>query len=264
MRLQTLTLTFLAAATVLPAQTNYCWSQETGTHVREVAASYSTAWLIGTTPTGQGNYDVLRWTGYRDHFESVPGQAVKIAVDGYKTPWVLTAQMGIWRRNEKVSGGWERMPGAAREIAAGGREVWVIGDEGRIYRWNGTGWTQVPGTAKQLSISPEEVAYLVNSANELHRYDASANPPWVRVATGITYAAAGPTGRILAVTTNAATPYSLFENGTWKVISNGKGSKVAMESEAFLNAWMVDANGIVNRGQYSTKNCSGSIVGLGQ
>lgn len=63
------------------------------------------------------------------------GLAVKIAVDGSGSPWVVNKLGNIFYKY-KGRGGWKMYAGKAKEIAANGKAVAIIGTDNGIYRLN--------------------------------------------------------------------------------------------------------------------------------
>src|SRR5687768_13668440 len=57
----------------------------------------------------QGNKKLLEWTG--SGFVVREGGAVRVAIDDQRTPWVISAQGNIFRRNLASTTGWDLMPG---------------------------------------------------------------------------------------------------------------------------------------------------------
>jgi hypothetical protein len=80
-------------------------------------------WTVGTIAMGNGNYALYRWVGAG--WVQANGAGVKVAVDGSGIPWVINAAGEIFVSS---GGQWKRVPGSARDIAAGADgSVWVIG-----------------------------------------------------------------------------------------------------------------------------------------
>ena len=70
---------------------------------------------------------------------------------------------------------WERMPGAASDIAVGANgAVWVVGatpvDGGfAIHRWTGARWERVRGGAVEVAVDPEGRPWVVNDRGAIFR-----------------------------------------------------------------------------------------------
>lgn len=190
---------------------------------REVAVGKGNVWAIGSEPRGNGNYNVMHLVG--TEWQTVNGMALRIAVDGTGTPWIVNAQREIYRFNS-VTPGWDRVPGAATEIAAGGDHVWILGgvtrgENNSISRWNGRNWVAVPGLGAKLSVSSSGTAYLVTKSGELWQFSqpAAANP-WVKLASGVNQISAstnpaGASGQDILLITTTHDRIETKSNGTW-------------------------------------------------
>lgn len=66
---------------------------------------------------------------------------------------------------------WKQLPGAAVEISAKGRELWVINSAQKIYRWDGSNWELKPGAAVRLGTSPDGWTWVVNSNDNIFRWN---------------------------------------------------------------------------------------------
>lgn len=177
-----------AAAQILPQGHRFYGETVGSALAREIAVGNGEVWIIGNESTGGGNYNVMHLVG--NHFERVAGQAVKIAVDGQGVPWVITAQNTIWRFDPSRRRSWDRMPGQATEIAAGGNEVWTIGVDANdpdrdIARWNGSRWVGVPGRGAKISVTANGTAYVVNSRGNLYRRTTASTTGFDRLADGV-------------------------------------------------------------------------------
>jgi len=150
-----------------------------------IGAGGGKVWVIGVT-RDPSSYDdrIYRWTGGTtgSPWEQIPGEAMRIAVDGSGNAWVVNAQHNISRFNGSV---FEQIPGAATDIGAGGGKIWVIGVtrdhssyEDKIYRWTGgmTGipWEQIPGEATRIAVDGSGNAWAVNALHNIYRFNGSA------------------------------------------------------------------------------------------
>lgn len=74
-----------------------------------------------------------------------------------------------------VAQDWTQYPGAAVvDISAKGDELWVVNKNGNIYRWAGTKWEMKPGNvgkAVRVGASPDGWTWIVNSADEIFRWN---------------------------------------------------------------------------------------------
>lgn len=152
---------------VAAALLSVAWRQTDGL-ARDIGVGANGAvWVIGTNPV-PGGFGIYRWNG--QNWDSVPGGAVRIAVDRQGAPWVVNSSNVIYRW---AGGGWQQLPGAAYDVGVGANNVaWVIGTNPTpggfgIYRWNGQNWDSVPGGAVRISVDPAGRAWVVNSSNQI-------------------------------------------------------------------------------------------------
>lgn len=71
---------------------------------------------------------------------------------------------------------WHRLPGRAVDIAAHGKNAWILGtnrvDGGHgIFRWTGTLFEPVTGGAMDIAIGPSGKPWVINESNEIFRYN---------------------------------------------------------------------------------------------
>lgn len=144
----------------------------------DIAATDDTVWVIGTDASG-GGYGIYRMASNDGAWERQPGGAVAIALEN-QTPWVVNNANEIFRWN---GAGWECMPGAAIDIAAGDDgEVWAIGTNAAfgghsIHRWDGNNWTTVPGGAERIAVDDDGNPWVANSQHLIFRGDGGSWHP---------------------------------------------------------------------------------------
>lgn len=144
----------------------------------------SSVWIIGCSTPGT-NGGIFRWNG--TGWDQAEGGAVRIAVAVGGIPWVVDQWHYIYRRtsNSPFSGGWNWIPGQARDVGAGvNGDVWVTGTEagsggGFIYVWDeqsasGTDaparaeWVRLPGSATDIAVGPKG-PWVVDSSLTIYR-----------------------------------------------------------------------------------------------
>jgi hypothetical protein len=87
-------------------------------------------------------------------------------------PWVVNDEDRIFRLEGSQ---WHRVPGSAKDIGIGADgSVWVIGADERaggygVYRYNGSGWTKIPGSGRQISVGPDGSPWVVNRDGYIYR-----------------------------------------------------------------------------------------------
>ena len=118
------------------------------------------AWIIGTDDR------VYQWNGSR--WIAVPGSGTAISVDRFGAPWVVNAAGEIYQWE---GGRFVLRPGGARDIGAG-RDVWVVGTDGGIYRLAGSAWSPMGGSGARISAGAPGTAWVVNQAGEIYRWQS--------------------------------------------------------------------------------------------
>lgn len=160
------------------------WTQVDGC-AKDIAASpnQTSTWVVGCTAAGAaGNYRLYRYDG-REWVQK-PGNAKRIAVDGFGTPWIVRADGDVLRQRSDDT--WETLPGCARDIAADILgTAWIIGctAEGNgygIYKWNGAGWTKVSGSAVTIGMGPARRPWIIDSLDHIYRREAD-DSGWERM-----------------------------------------------------------------------------------
>jgi hypothetical protein len=164
------------------------WSQFAGTthgrsnlKVTAVAAGGSNGddrlWMISAEPNGPGGNkihvaepcrkenDLASGRCWRD----AGGAAQKIAVG--REVWVVSADGGIFRRDGQA---WTRIDGCARDIAANGGHLYVVGcdwsqGEATVYRRAGNVWKSTSQKAKTLAVDAAGTPWLVRADGRIFR-----------------------------------------------------------------------------------------------
>lgn len=143
------------------------WQPLPGSATDIAVGGDGTAWVIGTNPK-PGGYGIYWFDG--STWRAAPGGAVRIAAASAQSAWVVNSQGAIYQFE---NGGWQQMPGSARDVGAGGGAVWVVGNNAApggygIYRWAGSAWAPVQGGAAAISVDQVGLAWVVNSAGTVY------------------------------------------------------------------------------------------------
>jgi hypothetical protein len=126
---------------------------------KDIGAGGGQVWVIGVNPAPGGD-TIYRWTGVTsgNPWQDMPGAGTRIDVDDNGNAWVVNDQNNIYRWNGSA---FDQIPGAARDIGAGGGEAWVIGVNpapggDTIYRWTGAAsgnpWQETGGAGSQITL----------------------------------------------------------------------------------------------------------------
>jgi len=149
-------------------------------------------YVIGYNGPGVSDHYIWYWDG--DWYQ-MPGAAVRIAIEGDNTPWVVNSNHRIYRWN---GSNWSLMPGLATDIAAGGSNIYMTGYENpqpqygqKIWQWNGLGWSQIPGNGVKIATDPSGNVVVVNSQNQEFRL---SNGQWISL-PGTAHDVAGNFGK---------------------------------------------------------------------
>ncbi len=147
----------LLMTTIIIGNSNAQWENLPG-KAEAIAAGGDSAgtavWTIGQ------NNAAYKWDESAFSWQSYGGKATKIAVDSDGIPWVVNDQK-VYRLRGQT---WQNMPGKAVEIAAGGGNVFVIGDSKAVYQWNDDAfsWQSVGGKADLIGVDSEGIPWVVN------------------------------------------------------------------------------------------------------
>jgi hypothetical protein len=193
-------------------------------------------WVIGSAPL-PGGFGIHRWNG--SDWDTVDGSAVRIAVNGNE-PWVVTNANTIFRR---VDNRWVQVPGLARDIGAGGGQVWIIGtnpigDNHDIHRWNGSGWTLVDGAAERIDVDGCGRPWVSCAGGEIY---CRINDAWQRISGAARDVGCGGSGWVIG--TNAVAGghgIHWYDRGDWLSIPGGA---VAISAGASNEPWVVNDSG---------------------
>lgn len=163
---------------------------------------------------------------------------------------------------------WNQLPGAAVEISAKGKELWVINQSQRIYRWKGSNWELKPGAAVRVGASPDGWTWVVNSADNIYRWNVLKNN-WDQIQGALTQIDAISKDRgncsnrkqekivnrkfpfNVAIGVNRANNIYLWENNAWKQLP---GAAVWAGIGDGDERWVVNAAQQIYRWNHSTNN----------
>ena len=159
-------------------------------------------WITTNTASSSGDFTIKRWNNALSPpgWESMPGLAVRIAVDPNGDAWVVNHAGGIyrWRRDW---GGWEQLPGLGTDVAIGANgAVWLIGagpgaDHG-IFTWNRNGWTQVDGAGVRVAVDPSGNPWVLASDTSIWRRTGGISGYWQNIVGGGLDIGIGGDGRV--------------------------------------------------------------------
>lgn len=124
---------------------------------RSIAAggdSTDVVWAIGQSR------NIFRWNEDSFTWQNMAGNADRIAVADNGVPWAIN-NLQIYRLRGQV---WQSLPGRARDIGAGGGEVFVIGEGGAVFKWNEDSftWQNMGGNAERITVDDNGIPWVIN------------------------------------------------------------------------------------------------------
>lgn len=120
----------------------------------DIASGGNQVWGIGDSKI------VYMWDENAYSWQSYGGKAEVIAVDNTGRPWVINGNK-IYRLRGQV---WQNIPGNAKDIAAGGGEIWCIGDNDEAYKWNEDAftWQTFSGKSSKIAVGASGTPYVLS------------------------------------------------------------------------------------------------------
>lgn len=268
MKRTTLVVACMAAATAIPGAANGVLINQSPVQVagavREIAAGGDgSVWALSTTststaPSGVKNYSIHKWNESRRDWDNIAGEAYKIAVGPDGTPWIITAQGGIWRRSGST--GFQQLPGGASDIAIGGNgTVYVTGGvpatgyfNNQIYQLSGTNWVSDPGQGMMVAVEPLGTPWTVNAAGVVWRKNGDSRVGWAAVPGDVkmTHIAVGAGGHVWASGADdlGSGNHSTYQwDGQQWIKTTAQTVRVAVQPDG--RPWFVTSQGTVWRGE---------------
>jgi hypothetical protein len=125
---------------------------------------------VGRALTRYDAESIMHYTscnGGRSSTLSVYG--VHLAIDRTGTVWMTNLDNAIYRFNA-TRNAWERQPGSARDIGAGGGQVWRVGENRRFYRWDGCAWQlkSAGSDGAHITVDSSGRPWIVNSDGSIY------------------------------------------------------------------------------------------------
>lgn len=124
-------------------------------------------WVTGTNRVN-GGFGIFQFKA--GDWKPIDGGAVAITADHHGRPWVINEAGEIFYREN----GWQKIAGAGHDIAAGGKQVWLVGTTRvaggyQIFHWNGSNWDLVPGGAVRIAVDSTGSPWVINDQDEIFR-----------------------------------------------------------------------------------------------
>jgi hypothetical protein len=223
---------FLFLVLFFPVLAAAAWEQLPG-GATDIGFGGGKAWIVGK------NFDIRYFTGQR--WKTIEGGAVGITVDSAGNPWVVNTDGEIFR----YRGGWQKLPGNAIDIAAGGNSVWVIGSGQvpggySIHRWNGNGWDRIEGGATRIAVDPNGNPWVVNENHEIFRLVHGAWQRLPGLANDIAIGADGTPWVIGVGTVPGGNGVHRWTGNNWQDVEGGA-VRIAVDGNG--NPWVINIDG---------------------
>jgi hypothetical protein len=259
-------LVFLVGAAILvaagPAYAG--WRRYPG-FARDIAAgSNDTVWAVGYASV-PGGYAIYRWMGATrwilkpwlgSNWERLSGGGLRIAAAG-SLAWLVDDQGSIYSSDTEHSD-WQKYPGCAKDIAAGGQGplggVWIIGCSSvpggySLHHYLGDvlqPWRLIPGGGVRIAAEPGGRLWLVNDQGAIYRGREGAL--WERLPGCARDIAVGANGAVWIVGCDRVSggwSVHRWRNGAWQRVEGGA-TNIAVADDG--TPWIVDDIGTIYRG----------------
>lgn len=238
------------SSNVIWRQSTQRWVQLSGSAKDISVGVDGSVYVLGqdTLAGGSGVWKYLHtaktWTRISDYHGGV-----RIATDPQGNPWIVDQSNLIWAWNP-VNQAFTRFPGAATDIGIGADgSIWVIGIQAasggyNIRTWDSSTstWNTVGGAAVRISVQPNGIPWVINSANNIFRWNGKA---WTKMAGQGVDIGISPAGTIYIIGTDGNTYKWVEETSTWYKVSNfGNGAQISADS--YGNPWTVADVGTIS------------------
>ncbi|HEX3099147.1 MAG TPA: tectonin domain-containing protein [Usitatibacter sp.] len=167
-------------------------------------------WLIGT------DHSIWKWDPVASWQKKV-GAADRIAVDPKGVPWVVNSAHQIFY-SATNGASFVNVPGGALDIGVGSEgSVWIVGTDGSVWKFNGSGWSKADGNLTNITVDNHGNPWGVNTSRQIW---ASASG-----AQFATLPAAGSKGTFLVTGGTLSTgQYLVSDNKAFFVIQQSDGN----------------------------------------
>jgi hypothetical protein len=173
---------------------------------------------------------------------------------------------------------WTTMPGAARDIAAGGtvgnEVVWIVGNTARtggynLFKWDGSStWVMATGPegAIHIAVGPDRIPWIVSDNGTIYKRSGTlaSSGSWSVIAGCAKDIGIGGDSSVWIVGCTAVTGgFGLYKwNGSndWTASNNGSGVRISVGPTGV--PWVVNSSGTLNR-RTTSSPLSGSWDSLG-
>ncbi len=127
------------------------------------AGGDGSVWIVGTDNKPY-KWNGVTWT--QDNL--LPRLAAHITVRPIGNPMVTATDNTIWQRttSDPNTGTWTQITtGLALDIAVSNLDLWVVGTDHNVYRFNGTGFDGIGASAARISVTPTGKPWIVTTTN---------------------------------------------------------------------------------------------------
>lgn len=172
--------------------------------------------------------NLFRWDGQR--WMNADGYGVRVAIGPNGEPWVVNSSNEIFR---SVNGNFEKLPGEAKDIGAGGNQVWIIGTDDNVYQWSQNRWDRVQGQGVAIAVDSTGAPWVVSNDGQIYHW---VNSRFVPV-----------NGRARDIAANGGAVWIIgTDNGIYRLQGNnwmrvdGSGERISVASDG--SPWVVNRN----------------------
>jgi exosome complex RNA-binding protein Rrp4 len=165
---------FLFIFTTGQNRANADWVKVGGKAIDIGIGKNGSVWMLGNSQVNEQGNNIYVRSG--NSWKLVGGlHGVRIDVDPYGNPWVVTKTKAIYKRQNNK---WVRIHGRASDIGIGANgAVWMLGNSLRnkyndksVYVWNGSNWGLIGGLfGVKIDVDPYGTTWVVSSDRSIAR-----------------------------------------------------------------------------------------------
>jgi hypothetical protein len=193
-------------------------------------------WVIGANRIGN-DWGIFRWNG--TGWDGVPGAGTRISVDWKGNAWIINSMQDLYRWDG--SGTWINMGIKAVDVGLGADgTAWAIGTERvgyydwAIHKYGPNGWERMPGGGVAIDVDPKGHALIVNSQQDMYRWDGYA---WHQLPGKATDVGVGADGTVWSIGANGG--INRLDRIAWRKVA-GDGYRIAVDPNGL--PWIVKSN----------------------
>lgn len=187
-------------------------------------------------------------TTFAQNWTSVPGAASDVGVGANGTVWVIgtAAEVGGYGIYKYNGSGLTKVSGGALRCAVDPQGfVWVVNDQGTIFKHNGSGWdTHAGQKATDIAVGADGTVWVIGNIAETGGYGLykKSGTSWTKVSGGALRIAVDPQGNPWVVNSNN----TIFKfHGTGWTTMPGAGKDIGIGAEG--SVWITTPDGKISK-----------------